>query len=46
MKNSEIAYIELSELYNWKNINCIKNDEIRTIDDINEEILDCLKEYL
>ncbi len=46
LKNSEIAYIELSELYNWKNINCIKNDEIRTIDDINEEILDCLKEYL
>ncbi len=46
LKNSEIAYVELSELYNWKNINCIKNDEIRTIEDINEEIIECLKEYL
>ncbi len=46
LKNSEIAYVELSELYNWKSINCIKNDEIRTIEDINEEIIECLKEYL
>ncbi len=46
LKNSEIAYVELSELYNWKNINCIKNDEIRSIEDINEEIIECLKEYL
>ena len=46
LKNSEIAYVELSEMYNWKNINCIKDDKIRTIEDINEEILSCLKEYL
>ena len=46
LKNSEIAYVELSQLYNWKNINCIKNNEIRTIEDINEEIIECIKEYL
>ena len=46
LKNSEVAYIELSEMYNWKHINCIKNDKIRTIEDINEEILSYLKEYL
>ena len=46
LKNSEVAYIELSEMYNWKHINCIKDDKIRTIEDINEEILSCLKEYL
>lgn len=46
LKNSEIAYIELSEMYNWKHINCIKDDNIRTIDDINNEILECIKEYL
>ena len=46
LKNSEVAYIELSEMYNWKHINCIKDDKIRTIENINEEIISCLKEYL
>ena len=46
LKNSEVAYIELSEMYNWKHINCIKDDKIRTIEDINEEILSYLREYL
>ena len=39
LKNSETAYVELSELYNWHHINCIKNKEIRTIEDINEELM-------
>ena len=46
LKNSEIAYVELSELYNWKHINCIENDSIREVESINEEILECIKEYL
>ena len=46
LKNSEIAYVELSELYNWFHINCIKDDNMRTVDEINEEIIDCIKEYL
>ena len=46
LKNSEIAYLELAAYYNWVNINCIKNNEIRTIEDINEEILNNIKEYL
>ena len=46
LKNSEIAYVELSELYNWKYINCIENDSIRSVENINEEILECIKEYL
>ena len=46
LKNSEVAYIELSELYNWKHINCIKDDAIRSVEDINAEIIECLKEYL
>ena len=45
LKNSEVAYIELSSMYNWKHINCIKDNEIRTIEDINKEIIECLKEY-
>ena len=46
LKNSEIAYVELSELYNWKHINCISDDNIRSVEDINEEIVECIKEYL
>lgn len=46
LKNSEIAYLELASFYNWTNINCIKNKSIRTIEDINEEIIENIKEYL
>ena len=46
LKNSDIAYVELSTLYNWKHINCISDDNIRSVEDINEEIIECIKEYL
>ena len=46
LENSEIAYLELASYYNWTNINCIKNNQIRTIEDINEEIMENIKEYL
>ena len=46
LKNSEKAYLELAAYYNWLNINCIKNKSIRTIEDINSEIMDHMKEYL
>ena len=44
LKNAEKSYIELSELYNWKRIECIKNGELRSIEDINEEILGIINE--
>ena len=46
LKDSEIAYLELASFYNWVNINCISNDKIRTVEDINEEIMNNIKEYL
>lgn len=46
LKNSEMAYIELSQIYNWTSISCIKDNEIRTIDDIGNEILENIKEFL
>ena len=46
LKNSEMSYLELSSYYNWVNINCIKDNSIRTIEDINEEIMKHLEEYL
>ena len=38
LKNAERAYIELSELYNWDKIECIKDNQLRSIEDINDEI--------
>ena len=39
LKNAEKTYIELSELYNWTKINCVKNNDLRTIEDINNDII-------
>ena len=38
--NSIKTYLELASLYNWKLIECIKDDKLRSIEDINNEILD------
>lgn len=38
LKNAERAYVELSQLYNWTTIECIRNNKLRSIEDINDEI--------
>lgn len=38
LKRGEEAYLELAELYNYDIINCSFEGEIRTIDDINNEL--------
>ena len=43
LKRSEECYIELSELYNWSKVECVRNDQIRSIEDINNEIYDIIK---
>lgn len=43
LKNAEESYIELSELYNWKRIECVRDGKIRDVEDINQEILDYLE---
>lgn len=44
LKNAEDAYIELSELYNWSKVECVSNHKIKTIEQIQEDILAILKE--
>lgn len=44
--NAEKAYIEISNMYKYKTINCISNDSIRTIEDINNEVYGILNEYM
>lgn len=40
------ASCDLAEKYNWHRIECVKNDSIRTIDDIHNEIFDTLKSFI
>lgn len=39
LQRSIDAYIELSELYGWDRINCIKDNKLKTIEEINNEII-------
>jgi dTMP kinase len=43
LRQSEECYIELSELYNWSKVECIKDEKIRSIEDINDEIYNIIK---
>lgn len=42
LKNAERTYLELVQLYNWNYVNCIKEDTLRSIEDINEEIMNII----
>ncbi len=44
LKNAETAYIELSELYNWKTIECVSDGKIKSIEDVSKEVLKLVKE--
>lgn len=38
LKRGEQAYLELANLYNYDTINCVRNNQIRTIEDISDEL--------
>ena len=42
LKAAEEAYIELSELYGWNRIECVKDGKLRSIQDIHHEIMNIL----
>ena len=44
--NAEKAYIEVANLYGFKTIECVRNNEIRTPEDIHEEIYQYVKSIL
>lgn len=46
LKNAEDTYLQLAELYNYKTVECSINNEIRTIEDINDEIYKIIKEEI
>lgn len=40
------AACDVAKKYNWYTVDCTKNNEIRTIDDIHEEIYEEIKKYI
>jgi dTMP kinase len=43
---AEKAYLELTEKYNYIKVDCVKDDVIRTIDDISKEVVERLEEVI
>lgn len=46
LRMAEIAYIELSSIYEYQKINCLNNNQLRSIEDISDEILLKVKKFL
>ena len=44
--NAEQTYLELVELYGFKQIDCVKNNKIKSIEEIHEEIYEYIKNKL
>ena len=40
------AACDVAKKYNWYEIKCVKNDKIRTIEDIHKEIYDEIKKHI
>lgn len=46
LKDAYAAACNVSKDYGWYEINCIKNNELRSIEDIHEEIFEEIKKYV
>lgn len=46
LKNSEEAYLQLAELYDWKKIDCVKKNHLKTKQEIHEEVYKHVKDVL
>ena len=46
LKDSYAAACDVAKDYNWYEVKCVKDDKIRTIEDIHEEIYKEIKKYL
>jgi dTMP kinase len=42
LKNAEAAYLEIADLYEFKVIECVFQDKIKTVDDISNELYESI----
>lgn len=43
LKRGERSYLELANIYNYNVVNCIENNQIRTIEDISEDVYELVR---
>lgn len=46
LQSAELAYLELAEKYNFKTIECTNNENIKSIEEIHQELIDYLLEVI
>ena len=46
LENAEKAYLELTDIYNFVRVDCVKDDVIRTIDVISKEVISRMDEII
>ncbi|MCK9568044.1 thymidylate kinase [Candidatus Pacearchaeota archaeon] len=46
LKNSEESYLQLADFYNWKKIDCVWENGLKTKENIHEEVYKIVKEIL
>jgi dTMP kinase len=46
LRMAEIAYTELASIYDYHKISCLKDDTLRSISDIGNEVKTCITEFL
>ena len=46
LKNAEKSYLEIAKLYNFNIIECVKDNNIKNIDEINNDLIKILKKHL
>lgn len=45
LKNAEHTYLELADIYNFIKVNCMEDNRLRRIEDINAEIIEIVENY-
>ncbi len=46
LKKSELAYLYVSKKFDWERIDCVKDEEILSIEEISDKVYDKVKEYI
>ena len=45
LQKAENAYLELASVYKWKTIECVKDNQLKSIEEIGEEVLKAVLEH-
>jgi len=46
LKDSEVAYLHLADIFEWPVISCVKNGLLKTKDEIHQEVFEIVKHYI